>query len=119
MNYTSGLGRQTAELHNLILSYPYVAEHPDGHTKYVLRYRTSAGTEIAVEKRVGSPLLYFTRALAEGRIDHLDPQWLPASKTGRNHNLNTLKTFVNQSLARLRVPTLDTARYALDTCIKR
>ncbi|MBS1983297.1 MAG: hypothetical protein JST16_03920 [Bdellovibrionales bacterium] len=72
-----------------------------------------------MEKRAGAPRLYFTRSLAEGRINHLDPEWLPASKEGRNSNLNTLETFRNQSLARLRVTTLETARKALDACVSR
>ena len=119
MHYYSGLGRQTAELHSLILNHPNIYEHPKGHSKYTLRYRTSCGSEIAVEKRAGIPLLYFTRSLAEGRINGLNPDWLPASLKGRNSNLNTRETFRNQSLARLRVTTLYTARKALDACVSR
>lgn len=119
MNYTYGLPRQTAELHSLIISHPNIAEHPKGHSKYVLRYRASCGAELAVEKRAGTPLLYLSRSLAEGRINDLNPEWLPASKEGRNSNLNTLETFRNQPLARLRVITLETARKALDVCVSR
>lgn len=119
MNYAFGLAQQTDELHSLIINHPAIAEHPKGHSKYVLRYRTSCGAEIAIEKRAGTPLLYFTRLLADGRIDDLNPEWLPASKGGRNSNLNTLETFRNQSLARLRVTTLETARKALDACVSR
>lgn len=117
MDHTTGLGRQTAELHTLLVSHRNVVEHPKGHSKYVLRYRTACGHEVAVEKRAGTPLLYFTRSLAEGRINDLTPDWLPGSKTGRNSNLNTLETFRNKPLARLRVTTLDTARRALDACV--
>ena len=119
MTYASGLAQQTAELHSLIINHPAIAEHPKGHSKYVLRYRTSCGAELAVEKRAGTPLLYFTRSLAEGRINNLNPEWLPASKKGRNSNLNTLETFRSQPLARLRVTTLETARKALDACVSR
>ncbi len=119
MDYTTGLSRQTAELHSLISNHPNIAHHPKGHSKYVLRYRTTCGAEIAVEKRAGTPLLYFTRALADGRINDLNPEWLPASKEGRNSNLNTLETFRNQPLARLRISTLNTAREALSACVSR
>lgn len=117
MSHTSELGQQTAELHTLIVSKPNISEHPKGHTHYLLRYRTHCGHEIAVEKRVGVPRLYFTRSLAEGRINDLDPEWLHASKMGRNSNLNALETFCNKPLARLRVTTLETARKALDACV--
>lgn len=119
MSYTSDLARQTAELHSLMLKHPNIDEHPKGHSKYVLRYRTTCGTELAVEKRAETPLLYLPRSLAEMRIRDLDLEWLPASKEGRNSNLNTLETFRNQPLARLRVTTLDTARKALDACVSR
>lgn len=117
MSYTTGLARETADLHSLLVNHWNIVEHPKGHSKYVLRYRTGCGHELAVEKRAGTPLLYFTRSLAGGRIDHLAPDWLPAGTTGRNSNLNTLETFRNQALARLRVTTLDTARSALDACV--
>lgn len=74
MNYASGLAQQTAELHSLIVNHPAIAEHPKGHSNYLLRYRTSCGAEIALEKRAGAPLLYFTRSLAEGRINDLNPE---------------------------------------------
>ncbi|MFT5329982.1 MAG: hypothetical protein ACI9KA_001059 [Parasphingorhabdus sp.] len=119
MSYTDNLKRQTAELHALIIKNDHIVEHPKGHSAKVLRYRTSCGSEIAVEKRAGTPLLYFTRSLAEGRLDAMAPDWLPASKTGRNSNLNTLDTFRNKPLARLRVITLDTARKALDACVSK
>ncbi|VWX57303.1 hypothetical protein [Sphingorhabdus sp. 109] len=119
MHYTTGLSRQTAELHSLIISCVNIDEHPKGHSKYVLRYRTTCGAELAVEKRARTPLLYFSRAVADGRIDDLEPELLPASKEGRNSNLNTLETFRNKPLARLRVTTLETARKALDACVSR
>lgn len=119
MDYTSGLARQTADLHALLISHDSIAEHPKGHTKKVLRYRTTLGAEIAVEKRGGPPQLYFTRALADGRINGLQPDWLPASKTGRNANLNALETFRGNALARLRITSLDTARKAIDACVSR
>ena len=117
MDHTTGLSRQTAELHSLIINDGRIKEHPKGHSQYVLRYVTSHGAEIAVEKRKGIPLLYFSHALADGRINHLNPEWLPASKQGRNSNLNVLQSFYNHPLARLRVTTLDTARKALDACV--
>lgn len=116
MDYTADLGKQTAELHSLILNNDRIAEHPKGHSSKVLRYRTACGAEIAVEKRTGTPLLYFTRAFAEDRIGGMEFEWLPASREGRNSNLNTLETFRNRPLARLRVSTLDTARKALHAC---
>ena len=119
MNHATGLSKQTGELHSLIISYADIDEHPKGHSKYVLRYRTTCGVELAVEKRVGTPLLYFTHTVANGWIDDLAPEWLPASKEGRNSNLNTLETFRNKPLARLRVTTLETARKALDACVSR
>ncbi len=117
MNYTNGLARQTAELHSFLINHPSIETHPKGHSRYVLRYRTNCGHEIAVEKRKGPPLLYFTRLLAEGRISDLNPDWVPAGKKGRNSNLNTLETFRDKPLARLRVSTLDTARKALEACV--
>lgn len=119
MNHATGLSKQTAELHSIIISRVDIDEHPKGHSKYVLRYRTTCGAELAVEKRAKTPLLYFTHAVANGRIDHLNPEWLPASMKGRNSNLNTLQTFRNKPLARLRVTTLETARKALDACVSR
>lgn len=119
MTYTTGLALQTAQLHSLIMSHDKIDEHPKGHSAYLLRYRTTLGGEIAVEKRKGTPLLYFSKALAESLIDDLMPEWLPAGTTRRNSNLNTLETFKNKPLARLRVTTLDTARKALDACVSR
>ena len=119
MPYTTGLARQTAELHLFLSEHPSIDPHPKGHSKYVLRYRSKCGHEIAVKKRVGAPLLYVTRTLAEGRLDGLDPEWLPASNSGRNSNLKTLESFRNQPLARLRVTSLDTARKAIEACVSR
>lgn len=117
MDFTSNLGRQTAELHNLLSSHPQVQEHPKGHSKYVLRYQTDLGHEIAVEKRAGIPLLYFTRTLADARLDGFDLEYVAAGKEGRNSNLNTLDTFRAKPLARLRVTELETARKALAACV--
>lgn len=117
MDFTSNLGRQTAELHNLLRSHPQVQEHPKGHSKYVLRYQTDGGHEIAIEKRVGVPLLYFTRKLADACLGGFDLEYVAAGKEGRNSNLNTLDTFRAKPLARMRVTELETARKALAACV--
>ena len=119
MDHTIGLAKQTAELHSMLMSDKRIEAHPAGHSAKVLRYRTRCGQEIAVEKRIGAPVLYFTRSAAEGRIDDLAPDWLPAGRNGRNSNLNVLETFRDRPLARLRVTTLETARKALDACVSR
>lgn len=117
MSYTSNLPKQTAELHNLLTAHPRIEEHPKGHSKYVLRYRTDLGHEIAVEKRAKAPLLYFTRALADARLAGFDLDYFPATKEGRNSNLNTLDTFRAKPLACLRVNELETARKAIEACV--
>lgn len=119
MTHTQNLFRQTAELHSLISGLEHVADHPKGHTKKLLRYRSTCGAEIAVEKRQGVPLLYFSRTVAGNRLDTLLPEWVEAGTTGRNSNLNSMETFKNKALARLRVTTLDTARKALDACVSK
>lgn len=48
MTYTTGLARQTGELHYLIMSNDRIFEHPKGHSAKLLRYRTNCGAEIAV-----------------------------------------------------------------------
>lgn len=116
MNYANDLSQSTAELHNLIMAHPKVREHPKGHSQYVLRYRTDEGLEFAVEKRVHTPKLYFNRAVADGRINDLNPEWWPAGK-GRNSNLNSLETFRGKPLARLPIASLEVARKALAACL--
>jgi len=117
MKHTADLSPPTASLHSLLMGNPAVEEHPKGHSQYVLRYRTTAGHEIAVEKRVKTPLLYFTRSLADARLAGFDLEYVPATKGGRNSNLNTLDTFRAKPLACLRVTELDTARKALEACV--
>lgn len=116
MKYTTDLSPSTASLHNLLMKDPRFEEHPKGHSQYVLRYKTKTGHEIAVEKRVKTPLLYFTRSLADARLAGFDLEYVPATK-GRNSNLNTLDTFRAKPLACLRVNELETARRALDACV--
>lgn len=117
MKYIADLSPPTASLHKLLINDPRVEEHPKGHSQYVLRYRTKTGHEIAVEKRVKTPLLYFTRSLADDRLTGFDLEYVPATKGGRNSNLNTLETFRAKPLACLRVNELETARRALDACV--
>lgn len=117
MKYTSDLSPSTASLHNLLMKDQRIEEHPKGHSQYVLRYRTKTGQEIAVEKRVKTPLLYFTRSLADERLTGFDLEYIPATKGGRNSNLNTLETFRGKPLACLRVNELETARKALEACV--
>lgn len=117
MIYTSNLPKQTAELHNLLTAHPRVEEHPKGHSKYVLRYQTDLGHEIAVEKRAKAPLLYFTRELADACLAGFELDYFPATKEGRNSNLNTLDTFRAKPLACLRVNELETARNAIEACV--
>lgn len=117
MKHTADLSPPTASLHSLLMGNPAIKEHPKGHSQYVLRYRTTTGHEIAVEKRVKTPLLYFTRSLADARLAGFDLEYVPATKGGRNSNLNTLDTFRAKPLACLRVTELDTARKALEACV--
>lgn len=119
MDHTTALGKQTAELHSLILAHPKIGAHPKGYSKYILRYRTNCGHEIAVEKRKGRPRLYFTQAVADGRLADLNPEVVLASTKGRNSNLNAMETFRNKPLARLDVTTLETVRKAFDACVSR
>lgn len=118
MDKISDLARQTAELHALITGYHFIREHPKGHSAKMLRYLANSGAELAVEKRKGTPLLYLTRATADGRIDQAELEWVSASRTGRNSNLNTLESFRDSPLARVRVTTLDTARRAIEACVR-
>ena len=118
-DYTADLGRETAAMHAYIMEGGRAVEHPKGHSQYMLRYRTPCGTEVALEKRKGAPLMYFARGVAEGRIDHLSPDWLPASDIGRNSNLKPLDTFRGRALARLRVSTPELGRAAFDACVNR
>lgn len=118
-NYTANLGRETAAMHDYIMGSGWAVEHPKGHTKKVLRYRTPCGTEVAVVKSFGAPTIYFARIVADGRIDHLSPEFMPASTTGRNSNLNAMETFGGRALARLKVSTPELGREAFDACVAR
>jgi len=118
-DYTANLGRETAAMHDYIMGSGRAAEHPKGHTKKVLRYRTRCGTEVAVVKSLGAPCMYYARIVAEGRIDHLSPEYMPASVTGRNSNLHAMETFRGRALARLKISRPEIGREAFDACIVR
>lgn len=117
-DYTANLGRETAAMHDYIMGSGRAVEHPKGHSQYLLRYRTHSGVELAVEKRAGAPILYFAHVAADGRINHLSPELMPASTTGRNSNLNTLQTFRGRALARLKIATPAIGREAFDACAR-
>lgn len=82
-DHTANLGRETAAMHAYIIESGRAVEHPKGHTKKVLRYRTPCGIDVAVVKSLGAPSLYVARVVAEGRINHLSPEFMPAGRTGR------------------------------------
>lgn len=116
-DYTANLGRETAAMHDYVMASGRAVEHPKGHRKHLLRYLTPFNVEVAIEKRKGRPVMYFSSDVARGRIDHLSPDWMPASKTGRNSNLNAMETFANRPLARLEITTPEIGREAFDACM--
>lgn len=83
-------------------------EHEKGSTLKVFRYRLPTGAEIAVEKRKGTPKLYIAESkLPPHRRGVLELEIVPASRNGRNSNLNALDSFRDHPLLALRVHTLD------------
>ena len=118
-DYTANLGRETAAMHDYIMGSGRAIEHPKGHTKKVLRYRTLNGSDVALVKSLGAPCIYFARVVADGRINHLSPEFMHASTTGRNSNLNAMETFRNRELARLKITTPAIGREAFDACVCR
>jgi hypothetical protein len=118
-DHTANLGRETAAMHAYIIESVRAAEHPKGHTKKVLRYRTPCGIDVAVMKSLGAPSLYVARVVAEGRINHLSPEFMPAGRTGRNSNLNAMETFRDRALAKLKITTPEIGRAAFDACVTR
>lgn len=92
----------TEQSHRRLIANPAIQAHPVGHTSKVYRYRTKAGVELALEKRIGEPWLYVRESDVSAEVGG---EWtaVPATRTGRNSNLNALPTFVGQPVRKYRL----------------
>lgn len=92
----------TEQMHRRLMAHPSVTTHPLGHKDKGYRYRSEAGLELLLEKRVGEPWLYVAQHLAPKAIN-VTSEDVVASKRGRLSTLDALPTFKNQPLTKFRL----------------
>lgn len=106
----------TEQMHRRLMAHPSISTHPIGHRNKAYRYRSEAGLELLLEKRIGEPWLYVAEPSAPAGIN-VTSEDVVASKAGRLATLDALPTFKNQALKKFRlrqISDLDSVLNKLD-----
>lgn len=92
----------TEQMHRRLMAHPSIVVHPIGHRDKGYRYRSAAGLELLLEKRVGEPWLYVVQHVAPRAIS-VTSEDVVATTRGRLATLDALPTFKNQPLTKFRL----------------
>lgn len=103
----------TDQMHRRLMAHPSITTHPIGHKDKGYRYRSEAGIELLLEKRVGEPWLYVVQRVAPREIDVVS-QDVVGTKMGRLATLDALPTFKNEPLTKFKLRKLSDLDLVLD-----
>ena len=104
---------------SVLEAHPDMRLHPRGHSKKLRRFISKGGVELAIEARIGRPLAYVLRSeAAEAALRDIDHEFRAQGLTGRNSNLNAMRTFRDAALLAFRPATLDQLRRILQFVLK-
>jgi hypothetical protein len=92
----------TDQMHRRLMAHPLITTHPIGHKDKGYRYRSEAGLELLLEKRVGEPWLYLLQRVAPTAIN-VASESVVGTKVGRLTTLNALPTFKNEPLTKFKL----------------